>query len=109
MAQDGTRIRASAGANSLGQRETLETHLEAARAHLEAIKRSAVGPTLSRQQQAARERGAGERKQRLEQALVELAKVEEAKARQKDKPTKDRPARASATVWQMPVMTSTHD
>ena len=97
IAQDGTRIRASAGANSFGQRGTLETHLEAARAHLEAIKRSAVDPTLSTQQQAARERGARERTQRLEQALLELAKVEEAKARQKEKPTKGRPARASAT------------
>ena len=31
IAQDGTRIRASAGANSFGERETLEKHLEAAR------------------------------------------------------------------------------
>jgi hypothetical protein len=97
IAQDGTRIRASAGANSFGQRETLETHVEAARAHLEAIKQSAADPTRSTQQQAARARGARERLERLEQALVELAKVEEAKARQKDKPTKNRPARASAT------------
>jgi transposase len=97
IAQDGTRIRASAGGNSFGQRGALQEHLEAARAHLEAIKRSAVDPALSTQQQAARERGARERKERLEHALVELAKVEEAKARQKDKPTKDRPARASAT------------
>jgi transposase len=97
IAQDGTRIRAGAGANSFGQRETLETHVEAARAHLEAIKQSAADPTRSTQQQAARARGARERLERLEQALVELAKVEEAKARQKDKPTKNRPARASAT------------
>jgi transposase len=97
IAQDGTRIRASAGANSFGRRETLETHLEAARAHLEAIKRSAVDPTLSAPQRAARERGARGREQRLERALVELAEVEAAKARQKDKPTKGRPARASAT------------
>jgi transposase len=96
-AQDGTRIRASAGANSFGQRETLEKHLEAARAHLEAIKNAAADPTLSAQQRAARERAARERHERLEQALVELKKVEQAKAEQKDKPTKDRPARASST------------
>jgi transposase len=97
IAQDGTRIRASAGANSFGERETLEKHLEAARAHLEAVKRSAADPTLSAQQKAAWERGARQRHERLEQALVELEKVEQAKARQKDKPTKDHPARASST------------
>jgi transposase len=97
IAQDGTRIRASAGANSFGKNETLEKHLEAARAHLEAIKQSAADPTLSAQQKAARERGARERQERLEQALVELKKVEQAKAQQKDKPTKGHPARASST------------
>jgi transposase len=96
IAQDGTRIRAGAGANSFGERVTLEKHLEAARAHLEAIKQAA-DPALSAQQKAARERGARERQERLEQALVELEKVEQAKAQQHDKPTKAHPARASAT------------
>lgn len=97
IAQDGTRIRASAGANSFGEKDTLEKHLEAARAHLEAVKRSAADPTLSAQQKAARGRGARERQERLEQALVELEEVAKAKALQKDKPTKDHPARASST------------
>jgi transposase len=97
IAQDGTRLRASAGANSFGEKETLEKHLEEARAHLEAVKRSAADPTLSAQQKAARERGARQRHERLEQALVELEKVERAKAQQKDKPTKSHPARASST------------
>jgi transposase len=97
IAQDGTRIRASAGAHSFGERETLEKHWESARAHLEAVKQAAADPTLSAQQKAARERGARERQERLEQALVELKKVEQAKAQQKDKPTKDHPARASST------------
>jgi transposase len=97
IAQDGTRIRACAGANSFGERETLEKHLEAARAHLEAVKQAATDPTLSAQQKAARQRGARERQERLEQALVELEKVEQAKARQHDKPTKEHPARASST------------
>jgi transposase len=97
IALDGTRIRGSAGANSFGERETLEKHLEAARAHLEEVKRLAADPTLSAQQKAARERCARQRQARLEQALVELKKVEEAKAQQKDKPTKSHPARASST------------
>lgn len=97
VALDGTRVRAGAGANSFGERETLEKHLEAARANLEAVRQTVADPTLSAQQKAARLRGARERLGRLEHALSELAKVEQAKARQKDKPTKDRPARASAT------------
>src|SRR3954454_14156321 len=87
----------SAGTNSFGEKETLEKHLEAARAHLEAIKQSAADPTLSAPQQAARQRGARERQERLEQALVELEKVAQAKAQQKDKPSKDHPPRASST------------
>jgi len=97
IAQDGTRIRASAGSNSFGERETLEKHLEAARAHLEAVKQAAADPKVSAQQKAARERGARQRQERLEQALVELEKVEQAKAQQKDKPTKHHAARASST------------
>jgi transposase len=97
IAQDGTRIRASAGINSFGERATLEEHLKAAREHLEAVKRSAAEPTPSPQQAAARQRAARQRQERLEQALVELEKVEQAKARQKDKPTKGHPARASST------------
>src|SRR4051812_32173040 len=85
IAQDGTRLRASAGANSFGEEETLEKHLEAARAHLEEVKRSAADPTLSAQQEAARQRGARQRQERLERALVELEKVAQAKAQQKDK------------------------
>src|SRR5271154_4134288 len=84
IALDGTRIRGGAGASSFGERETLEKHLEAARAHLEEVKRSAADPTLSPQQKAARERCARQRQERLEQALLELKKVEEAKAQQKN-------------------------
>ena len=97
IAQDGTRIRAAAGINSYGEKETLEKNLEAARAHLEAVTQAAADPTRSAQQKAAQQRGARERLERLEQALVELAQVQEAKARQKDKPTKEHPARASST------------
>ena len=97
IAQDGTRIRAGAGSNSFGERETLEKHLEVARAHREAVKQAAADPTLSAQQKAARERGARERQERLEQALVELKKVEQAKAQSKDKAVQAHPARASAT------------
>jgi transposase len=97
IAQDGTRIRAAAGSNSFHKQETLQKHLEAARAHLEAVKQAAADPTCSARQEAARRRAARERLERLEQALVELARVQAAKAQQKDKPSKERPARASST------------
>jgi transposase len=97
IAQDGTRIRASAGSSSFHRRETLEKDLEAARAHLDAVKQAAPDPALSAQQNGARARAARERLEHLEQALVELAKVEEAKAQQKNKPSKPQPPRASTT------------
>ena len=74
IAQDGTRVRASAGVNSFQEEETLEKHLQAAREHLEAVKQAAADPKLSAQQKGARERAAREHQQRLEQALVELEK-----------------------------------
>ena len=97
IAQDGTRVRASAGVNSFQEEETLEKHLQAAREHLEAVKQAAADPKRSAQQKGARERAAREHQQRLEQALVELEKVKQAKAQQKDKPSKDAPPRASST------------
>jgi transposase len=96
-AQDGTRVRASAGSGSFHRRETLEEHLRQACEHLKAIKQTAARQELSAQQRAARARAARERQERLEQALVELEEVERAKARQKQKPSKERPARASET------------
>jgi transposase len=97
VAFDGTRIRASAGGKSFGERETLAKHLEAARTNWEAIQQSAADPSLSAQQKAARKRAARQRVERLERALLELEKVEQAKARQKEKPTKIHPGRTSAT------------
>ena len=66
VALDGTRVRAGAGANSFGERETLEKHLEAARANGEAIQLTADDPTLSAQQKAARKRAVRQRVERLE-------------------------------------------
>ena len=97
IAQDGTRVRASAGVNSFQEEETLEKHLQAVREHLEAVKQAAADPKLSAHQKGARERAARERQRRLEQALVELEKMKQAKAQQKDKPSKEHPPRASST------------
>lgn len=97
IAQDGTRIRAAAGSSSFHRRETLEEDLEAARAHLEAVKRAAADPAVSARREGACARAARERLEHLERAPVELAKVEAIKAQQRKKPSKPRPPRASTT------------
>jgi flagellar biosynthesis GTPase FlhF len=98
IAQDGTRVRAGAGANSFKRRDTIERSLQQAQAHLEIIKRQAERAEDATQRRRAAETRAAERKvDRMNRALEELAKVEQAKAQQKKKPTKSHPARASLT------------
>jgi transposase len=98
IAQDGTRVRVSAGANSFKKRETLEQTRQKARDHLAIIKRQAqrLEETTVRRQKAEH-RAAQEKLARIEEALKQLAEVEKAKAQQKDKPTKKNPLKASMT------------
>jgi transposase len=98
IAQDGTRVRAGAGANSFKRRDTIERSLQQAGAHLEVIDKQAErAEDASERRRAAEARAARRRLDRMKKALEELAKLEEAKARQKDKPTKSNPPRASLT------------
>lgn len=98
IAQDGTRVRAGAGANSFKRRDTIERSLQQARAHLEIIERQAKRAEDATQRRREAEMRAAQRKvDRMKQALDELAKVEQAKAQQKAKPTKEKPPRASVT------------
>lgn len=98
IAQDGTRVRAGAGANSFKRGATIEAALQAAQAHLEVIKRQAErGGEATARQRAAQQRAAREKQQRLEQAFKEVAEVARAKEEQKAKPTKGNPPRASTT------------
>lgn len=77
VAQDGVRIRASAGAASFRRRKTLESELAKATALLERLSRQDDdGPSSGRRQRAARERA-----ERVEQALANLGEME--KLRQK--------------------------
>ena len=78
VAQDGVRVRASAGAPSFRRRRTLERCLREAKeqvARLRAELDDDPGAT-SRRQQAARERAARERAERVQSALAELDKIE---------------------------------
>lgn len=81
VAQDGMRVRASAGAASFRRRSTLECCLEQAQAQVEALKREidADPQASNRRRRAAGLRAAEERQQRVAQALVQLAEVEEQK------------------------------
>jgi transposase len=109
-AQDGVRIRASAGASSFRRKETLEEQLQQAEQRVQQLKARREGdeaePATTRQQ-AARERHARERLERVKQALQEVEKLEAKKAKNRESKRKNRPARAStsdpeARVTKMP-------
>jgi transposase len=85
VAQDGMRVRASAGAGSFRRRSTLELCLKQARAQVQALKGEIdADPNASnRRRRAARDRAAKERQARLAQALEQLAEVEKQKNKKK--------------------------
>ena len=84
VAQDGMRVRASAGASTFRRQETLEKHLRAARAQVARLAKEREHPDsgVSRRERAARERAARERVERVEQALDYLPLAQAAKERQ---------------------------
>jgi transposase len=87
VAQDGVKVRASAGAASYRRRKTLEAYLAAAEAQVRALRAELdedPGATAARQQ-AARERAARERQARVAQALAQLPALE-AKKKPADRP-----------------------
>ncbi len=83
QAQDGMRVRASAGAASFHRQPTLEKHLTAAQAQIAALE--AASPTASEtappspRAQAAHERAVYDRLARLEAALEEMPAVQAVK------------------------------
>jgi transposase len=91
VAQDGMRVRASAGASSFRRDKTVASCLEEAQEQVKALQVQADEDTgaAGRREQAARQRAATERVARLQQAQVELQKLREVnatqpKCRQKD-------------------------
>jgi len=81
IAQDGIRVRASAGAASFHRQATLEKCLAEAQALLATLEASRVSETaaVTARAQAARERAASERVERLAAALAELPAAQAAK------------------------------
>ncbi len=94
VAQDGTRVRAGAGASSFRREKTLQALMEQARAHLEAVTREAADPAISARRAAARKRGAEDRLARLEAALKQVPEVTATKKRSG---AKDATVRVSTT------------
>ncbi len=101
VAQDGTRVRASAGAASFRREQTLQLLIQEARAHLDAVTKEGADPAMSARRAAAKKRGAEQRLARLEAALKEIPAVTETKKRSG---AKDATVRASATDAQARVM-----
>jgi transposase len=83
VAQDGMRVRASAGAASFRRRASLKENLARAREMVQTIKQEArADPGLAtRKAQAAQVRAAQEREARIAQALEQLPAVAEVKKR----------------------------
>jgi transposase len=79
VAQDGMRVRASAGKASFRRRPRLEQFLEEAREQVEALKQLAdeSPDDLTRRQRGARQRAAEERQQRLKEALRNCQQLQE--------------------------------
>jgi transposase len=101
VAQDGMKVRASAGAASFRRRPRLEQFRDEAAAQVESLKKElATDPAAAtRRQQAARQRAAADRAARLRQALEQLPQAEASKpAKEKDK------ARVSTTDPEARVM-----
>jgi transposase len=84
VAQDGVRVRASAGAASFRRQDTLERCLAEAREQVERLakEREHPDPGVSKRQQAARQRAVREREERVTRALGLLPQAQAAKERQ---------------------------
>ena len=86
VAQDGMRVRASAGADSFRRQPTLEQSLTQAEEHVQRLAQQVDAPDRSPEpgaarQQAAAKRAARERQERLTKALEELPKVRAARVK----------------------------
>ena len=103
VAQDGMRVRASAGAASFRREEKLSGYLETARERVAALKEEINDDpgAESRRKEAAKARAAKGREDRIEAALKRLPELAEIKKRQGKKPEE---ARASTTDAEATVM-----
>lgn len=107
VAQDGMRVRASAGKGSFRRRGRLQQFLAEAREQVETLKQLAdeSSDELNKRQRAARERAAAERAKRIEEAIRHCDEVQEQRdASAKKSGRKPTEARASTTDPEARVM-----
>ncbi|MGY3482160.1 transposase [Bradyrhizobium sp. USDA 4011] len=109
LAQDGVRIRASAGAASFRRQATLDRHLGVAQGVVEELKREvdARSDASNQRIKAAKERAARERAQRLkaaQAALEEIKRQRQARAEERNNGKTPKEPRASTTDPQARVM-----
>lgn len=87
IAQDGMRVRASAGGSSFRRKPTLENLQEEAQKHLDKLKLQGESESERQQndarKQAAKERAAREQSERIEEALRQLEKLSEQREKRK--------------------------
>jgi hypothetical protein len=97
VAQDGMRVRASAGASSFRRKTSLHRCLAEAQQQVTqlAAEREHPDPGRNARQEAARERAAKERQQRVEKALRRMPKIQAAKDRSKRTESKAKRAKVS--------------
>lgn len=85
ISQDGTRVRACAGASSFRRKGRLDELLVEAAEQVKAVKALLEDPArsseLSARQRAARERAARERQERVEQAIAQLPELQKRQER----------------------------
>ncbi len=101
VAQDGMRVRASAGAASFRRAPSLQTCLAEAERQVAALKKQLDEDdgAATRRQQAARARAAQERLERVQQALAQRQKLLELREQQKaEKGAKFEPAKLRAST-----------
>ncbi len=103
VAQDGMRVRASAGAASFGRKVTLEEHLEDAHNRVRDLQQELNDDpgASTRRQQSARLRAVKEKQAHIEAALARLPELAEIKRQQGKEPES---ARASTTDADATVM-----
>ena len=106
LAQDGVRVRASAGAASFRRAATLDRHLAQAQEVVEALKREmeADPDAGNRRIKAAQERAARERAERLKAAQSALAEIKKQREGAHDNGKEKKEPRASTTDPQARVM-----
>ena len=102
VAQDGMKVRASAGASSFRRKKTLRECLKQAKEQVQTLRRELEEDpgAATRREQRARERAARDRADRVKKALERARELEKEKPKKKDKEA----VRASTTDPQARVM-----